>query len=97
MAMKKLAYPLALLFVVLSAQSCLTYTEKVYTASFYTERDAYNLGYRDGARDRALGKAHNPHINEPFETPDFHTKEYLWGYTHGYAGKSRVVFSGSSK
>lgn len=77
-----------------STQSCMTYTEKIYTASDYGAREAYNLGYRDGSSDRARGKSHNPHINEPYQTPSSYRQDYIWGYTHGYRGMSPSV-SGS--
>lgn len=64
--------------------SCKTYTENAYVASGYDARDAYKLGFRDGSADRAAGKAHNPHINEPHQTPAAFRKDYLWGYTEGY-------------
>ena len=82
--MKTPFYALVAVIFALSAVSCMTYTEKVYTASGYDARDAYNLGFRDGSSDRAAGKAHNPHINQPHETPAAFRKDYIWGYTEGY-------------
>ncbi len=82
--MKSPFYALAAGILALGTFSCMTYTEKVYTASGYDARDAYDLGFRDGSADRAAGKAHNPHINEPHETPAAYRQDYIWGYTKGY-------------
>lgn len=82
--MKTPFYALVAAIFALGSISCETYTENAYPASGYNERDAYNLGFRDGSADRAAGKAHNPHINDPQETPAAFRKDYLWGYTEGY-------------
>lgn len=82
--MKSPFYALAAGILALGTLSCMTYTEKVYTASGYDARDAYNLGYRHGSADRLAGKAHNPHINDPHEVPADFRKDYIWGYTAGY-------------
>lgn len=82
--MKALFYALAATFVAFGTFSCQTYTEKAYTASGFNGRDAYDLGFQDGCSDRAAGKAHNPHINDPHETPASFRKDYMWGYTEGY-------------
>ncbi|BCX47381.1 hypothetical protein HAHE_12890 [Haloferula helveola] len=89
--MKLPFYALAAVLLAFTTQSCMTYTEKVYTASGYDARDSYNLGYKHGSADRVAGRAHNPHINMPFETPAAYRQDYIWGYTQGY----RAQVSGS--
>ena len=82
--MKSSFYALSALVLALGSVSCMTYTEKVYTASGYDARDSYRLGYRHGSEDRLAGKSHNPHINDPQEVPASYRKDYIWGYTAGY-------------
>lgn len=94
--MKSPFYALTAVILAFGAVSCMTYTEKVYTASGFDARDAYNLGCRDGSTDRVAGKAHNPHINDPFAVPAAYRQQYIWGYTHGYQGEcGEPVISGS--
>jgi hypothetical protein len=50
----------------------------------YSDRDAYRLGFSDGARDESVPLPYNPRIDEPHRVPSAHRNDYLRGYSEGF-------------
>ena len=82
---------LCLSAAVVALVSCATQSPAPNPFGFYSERTAYDLGFRHGSGDRSRGLTHSPHINDPDEVPSAHRNAYIWGYTEGYGDPGRYV------